>query len=659
MNACFQRWATLTFLVSITVACFYSGLSGPFVLDDSVNITFNEKILLTQLTWDQLYLAITTPTEGYPFGRAIAYLTFALNYYFSDFVFNKFTIKLCNVLVHAFNSGLVFLIINTLLKRINSVKSTINPTTIAMFAALLWACHPIQVSAVLYAVQRMTLLAGTSTLLGCYLYVNYRLNSNYGKGLYKLILGLTACLIIGFHAKESAILLPLYLVALEAIIRAKTAPDKKIDILIIALVLIPGILGITYLFIDLGNIRESYIFRNFTLEERLLTQPRVLFWYLKLIFLPNLSDYSIFLDDFVVSKSFFNPISTFGSIAGWLAIILTAILYRKNGVLLAAVIWFLGGHLIESSFIPLEIAFEHRNYIPSLAPILLALFIISTLLNRSSSKPLLHIFVLSGVTSLIFFLAVIRSTYWGDDKLFIVTSIDHRPHSSRARSTAGLFFVSWAPLTALEHYRIASKHNPDAIDPLTNQYVIISSIYNLYEKPSGAEDVIDMLDKARSLWSKAELADELATLDKEIQFRFQTQAISAQALTVLERTTNCRVNDQIGCMDAATVLRWVEIALSNPKKRKGYQAFIMLFQAKLLAYLGRTDDALAIMLDIVNNRSDLPHFKIHLGRLYQALGEELEAKQYLEKLSPSLLERYWDQEQAGKISPPTLTSMTR
>ena len=38
------------------------------------------------------------------------------------------------------------------------------------------------------------------------------------------------------------------------------------------------------------------------------------------------------------------------------------------------VLWFLAGHLLESSFIGLVIAFEHRNYLPSLGILLASIY---------------------------------------------------------------------------------------------------------------------------------------------------------------------------------------------------------------------------------------------------------------------------------------------
>lgn len=627
-----KQWLFPTLIVVAVFGCFYPGLYGPFVFDDAVNILGNEHIQLTEFTWEQLQMVASSPVDGYPFGRVLSYISFALNYYFSEFSFNPFPIKITNLFIHAFNSGLVYLLVKLLVEKIWPKTLIVDPAAAALLVALLWACHPIQVSTVLYAVQRMTLLAGTSTLLGCYFFTAYRLNYSNSNSLFKLVLALITCIAVGFHFKESAILLPLYITSLEVLIRQFVAPNKAIDRIIVGLVLVPGVLGIAYSFFHLGDIRSSYIFRNFTLEERLLTQPRVLFWYLKLILLPNLNDFSLFLDDFSISKNLFNPLTTSYALAGWLLIVISAVAYRTKTLLAASVAWFLGGHLVESSFIPLEIAFEHRNYLPSLGPIALVLFATCSALSKLSAKRWVHNFVLFSIALLVIFMGTIRSTYWGDNKLFIITSVDHRPHSARARSIAGVFYVSWAPLKALEHYQIASKFNPDALDPLTNQYVVIRSAFELYDKPVGSEEKEDVLDSLRVKWTKEALEKELGILKTEIEHRLKTQAISAQGLTMLERQASCRIDERSGCTDAQTILNWIDLAIANPKKRDRYMPFLLLYKAKMLAYLNFHEEAIAVMSDIVSNYPPDNYFKLQFGRLYQALGRTEEAEKYIGKI---------------------------
>src|SRR5690606_25192682 len=56
--------------------------------------------------------------------------------------------------------------------------------------------------------------------------------------------------------------------------------------------------------------------RDFSLYERLLTEARVVFYYIRLVFYPTLSDLSLYHDDFVISTSLLEPLSTSFSLIG-------------------------------------------------------------------------------------------------------------------------------------------------------------------------------------------------------------------------------------------------------------------------------------------------------------------------------------------------------
>jgi tetratricopeptide (TPR) repeat protein len=110
----------------------------------------------------------------------------------------------------------------------------------------------------------------------------------------------------------------------------------------------------------------NYDSRYFTLWERLLTQPRVLLFYLSQLLYPVPFRLSI-EHDITLSTSALDPWSTLPSLlAVFLLIALAAKKYKSWPYLSFGVLFFFLNHLIESSIIPLELVFEHRNYIPSM-----------------------------------------------------------------------------------------------------------------------------------------------------------------------------------------------------------------------------------------------------------------------------------------------------
>ena len=103
------------------------------------------------------------------------------------------------------------------------------------------------------------------------------------------------------------------------------------------------------------NTFRDYAFKEFTIGERLLTQARVLIYYLSLIFYPNPSRLNLCCD-FPVSYSLFNPFTTFLSLIIIIALIgLGLYLARKQRLISFCIFWFFGNLVIESSVIPLAL----------------------------------------------------------------------------------------------------------------------------------------------------------------------------------------------------------------------------------------------------------------------------------------------------------------
>jgi tetratricopeptide (TPR) repeat protein len=152
-----------------------------------------------------------------------------------------------------------------------------------------------------------------------------------------------------------------------------TLRNRKNIIILAAAVLAVVAIGWIYLG---GNpfirMLGGYEFRDFSMTERLLTEARVLMQYLSLLVLPLPSRLNLAYD-FPVSTFVFAPPATFFAILAVAALaVLVFFLFRRNKLLSFALFWFLANLAIESSFIPLEIIFEHRMYVPS-AFLLLAL----------------------------------------------------------------------------------------------------------------------------------------------------------------------------------------------------------------------------------------------------------------------------------------------
>src|SRR5690606_10458044 len=95
--------------------------------------------------------------------------------------------------------------------------------------ALAWALHPLQVSSVLYIVQRMQTLATFFIAIALWAYVRARMAQIEGRpGRTRLLLtGLAWA--GGLGSKEDAVLLPAYLLALELTVFRFQAADLSLS----------------------------------------------------------------------------------------------------------------------------------------------------------------------------------------------------------------------------------------------------------------------------------------------------------------------------------------------------------------------------------------------------------------------------------------------
>lgn len=432
--------------IGIALLCFaiyWLGLSGGFIFDDYPQIVFNQAIEWKELSWNNLILAATSTASG-PLGRPVAMVSFALNVYLSGL--NPWAFKLANLGIHILNAWLVFALTARIL---NTLQMHQRPNTvfqgpwIPALAAALWAVHPLNLTAVLYVVQRMTSLSATFTLIALLTYMQLRLAPPATWRKSAAYLGLAAlATVAGAYTKETALLLPVYTLAIEIfILRFRAGSEQRSRWLKIAyssLLLVP----FAYLGWKLGHdpdwLTRVHAHRPYTVIERLLTEWRALAFYLRNILIPDTTQMGIYHDDFVISRSLTAPLSTL------LALLLHALLLsiawatRKRWPLAGfAIAWFYGGHLLESTIIPLEPVFEHRNYLPMMGFCIAIAAALGAGLNHLSASPAKK--GLLAVLVLLPFMAAtaVRAEQWGHPIFFAIAEAEKHPQSARANFDAG------------------------------------------------------------------------------------------------------------------------------------------------------------------------------------------------------------------------------
>jgi tetratricopeptide (TPR) repeat protein len=231
-----------------------------------------------------------------------------------------------------------------------------------------------------------------------------------------------------------------------------------------ALVLAPILIGLAILAVSPELALGSYASRDFTLSERLATQGKILWFYVRLFLLPTPSAMGLFHDDIeIIGPGSLQALLAWGA---WLAALTAAILARSRVPLLSfAVIWYLCAHAMESSIFGLELAYEHRNYLALIGPALALSAGMSAVLDRLG-RSRLHGF---GVVMLILAaLTLSRSLQWSDTHRFFAAEFRNHPNSPRALlSAVGQQYAQGAPPEwyVAQIPRLREAHD-DAIWPL-------------------------------------------------------------------------------------------------------------------------------------------------------------------------------------------------
>lgn len=415
-------------ILSLTWLLYLPGLSGPFIFDDFPNLRPLEKATTNPDTLDGLLEYATRGIAG-PTGRPISLASLFIDGLSGTK--NPEHFKRTNILIHLLNGVLLILFFINLLENYTSKNQAY---WIAMAAGALWLLHPLSVSTVLYVVQRMTLLMTTFTLLGLigYLYGRKLIAEHPLQGYVTMSASLMAFGSLAILSKENGALILLYCLAIELTLTPRSdvkniAPSQHWKTVFLYAP-IAAVLLVFVLYWD--KFGHSYVIRDFTITERLLTQASVIFEYLRSIFLPSLQDGSVFHDDHPITRT--PDLSTIAALTTIATLIGTAFFWRKKHPIYSlGVLWFFFGHSLESTALPLEIYFEHRNYLPMALPILAVVYYVANLHSIIGRRFLLATAYL--LTICLLSLMLFQQTkLWGNTPLFAEMIARNHPNSVRA-----------------------------------------------------------------------------------------------------------------------------------------------------------------------------------------------------------------------------------
>ena len=360
--------ATFTgLLICTNLIAYWPGLSGNFWFDDFAALEGLGIYSTAGGGLDGLKAFLFSGTSSF-IGRPLALLTFLLDG--QSWPADPYPFKYTNVLLHILNSIVVFGFLFSLSQLLQQTRR--QALSIAILGAAAWSLHPIQVSTVLYVVQRMTELSALFIFLAMWSYIHGRsiLRHRPGSGYYWMSGSLLVLGPLAILCKENGALIPVLILVLEATLLSHLPRPKHWRYWAIPALGLPCIIILSYL----GNIvlhhNEYYLARDFTLYERVLSQGRIIVDYLSTLLFP-LQTPTLIHDDLTVPEGLLKPWSTLPSLLLVVALLAHAIRRRTiQPVLSFAILWYFSAQLLESTVIPLELYFEHRNYIPLLGPAL-------------------------------------------------------------------------------------------------------------------------------------------------------------------------------------------------------------------------------------------------------------------------------------------------
>ena len=548
--------------------------------------------------------------------------TFALQY--PAWPSDPAAFKAVNLAIHCANGLLVWLISLRLIASLEKDRG--RRRAFALFTTAVWLLHPMQLSTVLYVVQRMTLLSSFFTLTGLWAYLRYRddiAGRHDPRAYFRFMAPVAISLILAILSKESGILLLLYIIVIEKTLFSNSAGLKNGFLLALSLPLL-GLL--VYLMADFDRIMTSYHFRPFTLLERLLTEPSVLLVYLKNIILPVYGNYGLFHDDFPVSAGLLAPPYTLVSIAALILFFLAGLrLRRSSPVFSLTVLWFLAGHALEAGFLNLELYFEHRNYLPSLGILFGVNYLLLKFIKTQQYR------LSAGLAGLVYCMLVIAAFYleltlWSQPGLQALEWARNNPASEKALTNlADKYTGSGQYEQAIDIYTRLEQLKPDSIDPAIAK-LQIESCGRKTSVPAGVWDAAHV----RAKQARAYGLGIVASLDGFIADIISENCRSGDHENMQKLLSNMIANNNYGFIlgylyeFSATIqvynhqyeraLDYIDTALAAGRKPSHY-----IYKIRLLRIMGRTGEAERVKKEFREKIRGRPRDSLAYAKLLEEL----------------------------------------
>lgn len=589
--------SSFLFLLAMTAWLLWPGTHGPFLFDDIPNLK-NLDELNGHPNWRSIgsYLALF---NGVP-GRPLSALSFVLND--AAWPSEPFGFKLTNLWIHLLNGVLVFGLARCVARAHSTGTTPARSDSIALACAAVWLLNPIQVSAVFLTVQRMAELAGTIMFasLWAYLAIGLRARSAWQALLALAVLG--SGTLLALLCKENGVITPLLALVLHTTLLrpalARLPPPA-------AWVLRYGVLAAVSLLVlafawEWSSL-TSFASRDYTMWERVMTQGRALVRYVGLIAMPHMASSALYNDDFTISRSLLDPATTLPALLAVASALVAALLLQRRAPLFAfAVLWFLAAHATESTVFPLEMYFEHRNYVPLFGP---ALALAATVLKTQGDlrRPVLigfcaWLLLSAGITRM-------QAQVWGNEGLLAtVWHIEH-PTSLRAQQQYASYLADQGQLQ--EAHAVMAEAAGANVSPVDTGLQAIT-IECAAHRPIAPTELKDSANRLRS--------DPLTPGTAAILARLRLSVQQGDCSTTLSPETWLYLTQQ---------------ALENPRGN-GIWRMLLIERAELYLAANRLDAAIN-ELDVAYTGHGEPRIAFYAAALLATAGRYDEARAWTQR----------------------------
>lgn len=527
-------WLWFAAILFLGYLVYRPGLAGGFLFDDFVNL--NALGATGRVDNAPAFWRYITSGTADPFGRPLALLSFLADA--RAWPADPAPFLRTNVLLHLLNGALLFVLLRALGTRMR--LSPAHAGFAAVIGAALWMLHPLFVSTTLYVVQRQAMLPATFTLLGLIAWVHgtARLATSTRAGVAWMCAAILVCTPLAIASKANGLLLPLFAWVLDGVLLRGSIPDAVAPLhrrLRRWLLIAPTMVVFVYLALHAMHPFDPVADRPWTIGERALTQSRVLIDYLASLVVPRVLTTGLYNDAYVVSRGLLSPPSTLAALLAVTAMVGGAFAMRRRfPAVAAALLFFFAGHVMESTVLPLELYFEHRNYLPAMLlgwPIGLAIV-------RMPASPAIKGAIAAALIAMLAAITFQRTSLWAQQDRMAWLWAARNPESPRAQATAAIFETrAGRPELAIARLERRAQARPGDLQLTLNLASARCGAGGL--SPADVEAVAHAL--------------RTATEGDQLVHRWLGQALG------LVQTGRCRG------LDLVVIERWLAAARDNPR----------------------------------------------------------------------------------------------